>query len=159
MTAERVWREVVATSAQAEDFGWQLEARAWELGFPAAPRKAFLGDGWKVNWTIGRKHFRRATPILDLMHALSYAWSAAQAASDGALYRHWATWIWQGKITEVLDALDQLQKRLGSPPENAPADDPRQRIDRALTYYSEQSKADERSPGPPARAAAHEQPH
>jgi hypothetical protein len=132
---ELVSREVVASSQQAECFGWQLEARAWQLGFPAAKRQAFVSDGLAVNWTICRRHFPRATPILDLMHALSYAWSAAAAVDAGASYRQWAEWIWQGEVVRVIAALNEHQQRLGLPPEDQPGD-PRHLVSRALTYYT-----------------------
>src|SRR5208283_5353268 len=64
-------REVVASSAAAESFGWQLASRAWQMGFPSAERQAFVADGAHANWTIQREHFSHATAILDLMHALS----------------------------------------------------------------------------------------
>jgi hypothetical protein len=133
---ELVLRDVVASGDDAETFGWQLEARAWQLGFPAAERQAFVADGLPVNWTIARRHFPHATPILDLMHALSYAWSAAAAVDDGASYRSWAEAIWQGKISQVIAALGEQQQRLGLPPDDAEPSDPRQRVARALTYYS-----------------------
>ena len=131
-----VTREVIASSQDAESFGWQLEARAWQLGFPAAERQVFVGDGLPVNWTICRRHFPRATPILDLMHALSYAWSAAAAIDAGASYRQWAEWIWKGEVASVIDALATHQQRLGLPSEDADPNDPRQRVARALTYYT-----------------------
>jgi hypothetical protein len=109
---ELVAREVVASSDEAERFGWQLEARAWQLGFPAAERQAFVADGLPVNWAICRRHFPHATPILDLMHALSYAWSAAAAIDNGASYRSWAEWIWQGEVPRVIAALTFHQDRL-----------------------------------------------
>ena len=128
-------REVVASSSEAERFGWELEARAWQLGFPAARRQAFVADGLTVNWIIARRHFPKAEPILDLMHALSYAWSAA-ADLEGNPYRQWAEWIWQGKIDCVISALAEHQQHLGPPPENVEASDPRYRVARALTYYA-----------------------
>lgn len=129
-------REVVASSADAEMFGWQLEARAWQLGFPAAERQAFIGDGLPVNWVICRRHFPHATPILDLMHALSYAYSAADACDGGASYRAWAEWIWQGQVWQVVAALKQCQQNVGLPPADAEPGDPRHRIQRAITYYT-----------------------
>jgi hypothetical protein len=130
-----VSREVLASGADAESFGWQLESRAWQLGFPSAKRQAFVADGLAVNWTIQRRHFPHATPILDLMHALSYAWSAAAATDGSASYRQWAEWIWTGQVDAVIDALVLEQQRLGPPPTDTSSDDPRERIDRALTYY------------------------
>lgn len=129
-------REVLATSQDAERFGWELEARAWQLGFPAAARQAFVADGQAVNWRIARRHFPHAVPILDLMHALSYAWSAAQAVDDGPSYPTWAEWIWQGQVTRVIAALTDQQARLGTPPPQAEANDPRCRVARALSYYT-----------------------
>lgn len=127
-------REVLASSSDAERFGWELESRAWQLGFPAAKRQAFIADGQTVNWTIAAKHFPRAEPILDLMHALSYAWSAAAAVGEGS-YRPWAELIWQGNVGDVIASLTEHQQRLGAPPQEAQPGDPRRRVDRALTYY------------------------
>ena len=131
-----VARDVVASSHDAERFGWELEARAWQLGFPAAARQAFVADGLPVNWTIAARHFPQATPILDLMHALSYAWSASAAVDDGVSYRSWAEWIWQGNVSRVIAALEEHQQRLGKPPPDVEFTDPRWRIHRAVTYYT-----------------------
>lgn len=132
---ELVSREVVASSLDAESFGWQLAARAWQRGFPSAERQAFVADGAHVNWTIHRKHFSRATPILDLMHALSYAFSAAQAVPEEDVYRRWADWIWRGDVKRVIAALGERQLQIGKPPDDASPTDPRVRVNRALTYY------------------------
>src|SRR3990172_2954282 len=130
-----VSREVVASSVDAESFGWQLAARAWQRVFPSAERQAFVADGAHANWTIQRKHFSHATPILDLMHALSYAFSAALAVSEKDVYRRWAGWIWGGEVDRVIAALRERQLQIGKPPAEASATDPRERVDRALTYY------------------------
>lgn len=132
---ELISREVVASGAEAESFGWQLAARAWQLGFPSAKRQAFVADGAHVNWTIHRQHFGRATPILDLMHALSYAYSAALAVPEKGVFRRWAEWIWAGNVEGVIVALREQQERIGRPPPEASPTDPRERIQRALTYY------------------------
>lgn len=132
---ELVSREVIASGGDSESFGWQLAARAWQRGFPSAQRLAFVADGAHVNWTIRRRHFSHATPILDLMHALSYAFSAADAVQDKAAFRHWAEWIWAGRVDRVIEALAEHQFRIGKPPDDASSTDPRQRVDRALTYY------------------------
>lgn len=94
-----------------------------------------MADGAHVNWTIQRQHFSRATPILDLMHALSYAFSAAEAVAEKAAFRQWARWIWAGAVDRVIAALREHQARLGKPPAEASPTDPRERSDRALTYY------------------------
>ena len=105
-------REVVASGAEAESFGWQLAARAWQRGFPSAERQAFVADGAHVNWSIHRQHFSHATPILDLMHALSYAFSAAEAVAENDVFRRWAKWIWAGEVRRVIAALREHQGRI-----------------------------------------------
>lgn len=128
-------REVIASSADAESFGWHLEWKAWAMGVPDAPRQAFVADGQAVNWTIHQRHFSQMTGILDLMHALSYAWRAAEVLEDRGTYRRYAAWIWRGAVGCVIDELRQHQQRLGRPPSGAAASDPRERVARALTYY------------------------
>ena len=132
---ELVSREVLASGDDAESFGWQLAARAWQRGFPAAERLAFVADGAHLNWTIQQKHFGRATPILDLMHALSYAYSAAEAAGDETAYPRWARWIWRGQVGRVIGELRDHQDQIGKPPADASPSDPRERVNRALVYY------------------------
>lgn len=63
------------------------------------------------------------------------ATSAAVAIDAGASYRQWAEWIWKGNVALVITALIAHQERLGPPPDEADPSDPRQRVDRALTYY------------------------
>ena len=129
-------REVIASSAEADEFGWHLQWKAWTLSVPAAPRQAFVADGLAVNWTIHKKHFSQMTGILDLMHALSYAWGAAMVLPEGSqAYRRYATWIWKGQVRLVIAELQTHQERLGLPPAEASPGDPRTRIARALTYY------------------------
>jgi len=128
-------REVLASGDDAESFGWQLAARAWQRGFPAAERLAFVADGAHANWTIQQRHFSHAVPILDLMHALSYAYSAAQSVEDKTAYPRWAGWIWSGKVNRVIEQLRDVQQRIGLPPPEAGPSDPRQRVHRAIVYY------------------------
>jgi hypothetical protein len=131
---ELLRQEVVASSRSSDEFGWQLEARAWQLNFPGAHRQAFVADGAKTNWRIQQQHFPHATPIADLMHALSYAWSASKIDEGQATYQKWAQLIWQGDVAEVVDHLQTLQTIHGKSSEQTPAD-PRHHVDRALTYF------------------------
>ncbi len=124
-------REVVASSVAAESFGW---AQAWHRGFPAAERQAFVADVVQVNWTIQRCPFSRATPIPDLMHSLSYAFTAAPAMSEPDVYRRWAEWIWKDEVDKVLAVLETRQQQIGQPPTDVEPADLRFRIARALTY-------------------------
>ncbi len=128
-------RDVVASGQCSDTFGWQLESRARQLNFPSASRQAFVADGAKTNWRIQREHFPKATPIADLIHALSYAWGAAQAVG-GDVYSPWAQAIWQGNVQQVIAELANHQTRLGKPPRDAASTDPRERLHRALTYFT-----------------------
>lgn len=132
---ELVSREVIASSASAEEFGWHLEWKAWMLGVPAAPRQAYVADGQAVNWTIHRRHFSQMTGILDLMHALSYAWQAGAAVGDPDAYRRYAGWIWQGRVDGVIAELRRHQARETSLEPKGADNDRQERIDRAVTYY------------------------
>ena len=86
------------------------------------------------------------TGVLDLMHALSYAYRAAagptfgRCPDDPQAYRRFAEWIWQGNVRRVIHELKTHQKRLGLPEKDAGEADPRQRIHRALTYYTNHQK-------------------
>jgi len=138
-TPEVVSREVIA-STEGVDVARHLEWVAWEHGITAARRQAFVADGASSIWAIHKRYFSQMTAIIDLMHALSYAYRAAAVLDEEGLYRRWARAIWQGRVGEVLAELTIHQERLGVPPPDASADasadDPRQRIGRAVTYYT-----------------------
>ena len=128
-------REVVASGQDADSFGRLLEYRAWTSGLHAAECGAFVADGLQVNWTIHARHFSHLTGVLDLMHALSYAWRAAAGLSDPAAYRRFARAIWEGRVDAVIEELRGHLERLGPPPEAPPTSDTRQRLAAAVTYY------------------------
>ena len=129
-------REVIASSQCGEAFGHHLECAAWQQGVVDAPRMAFVADGASVNWTIHRQHFSQMTGILDLMHALSYAWKAAKALGDAHAYARYATWIWQGKVAHVIAELSSNRSPLAAEaPESSP-DDPSDLIAQTITYFT-----------------------
>jgi hypothetical protein len=110
---EPLVKTVIATRQGYDHLGLALAAEAWHRGFNRAISKAFMGDGLKVNWSLWARHFSHYTPITDLMHALSYVYAAAVAASatleDGwALYLVWLKWVWPGDTPQVIDAMQQL---------------------------------------------------
>ena len=79
---EIVGKQVVATTQKMPIFGAMLAAQAWAMGFFAAERKAFLGDGLRANWTLWRTRFPTFTPILDFIHLLTYVFAAAFAGQS-----------------------------------------------------------------------------
>jgi hypothetical protein len=135
-------RSVVATRENVHAFGAQLAAAAWQRGFAAAPRKAFVGDGQEANWTVWRRHFSDYMPILDFIHAVCYVFAGAvagrplrQAAAD---YRQWAQWMWSGEVQRVIDALRVRQKELGLPEKDESDESARSKVADALRYLENQ---------------------
>jgi hypothetical protein len=116
---EPLVKSVVARHATAEEFAPLLASAAYERGFHAAPRKAFVADGAEANWSAWRAEFSHYTPILDFVHALMYVYAAALAGCTTkvgwALYRDWAQWLWAGQVDRVIAALEIRQQELGTP--------------------------------------------
>ena len=114
---EIVGKQIVATTHKMPIFGAMMAAQAWALGFFAAERKAYLGDGLRANWTLWKTRFPTFTPILDFIHLLSYVYAAAfagQAREIGTShYRTWIQWAWSGCVDELIAA---LQHRLSELP-------------------------------------------
>lgn len=125
-------KTVVATRRGYDQLGLALAAEAYHRGFNKATAKAFLGDGLKVNWSLWSRSFSHYTPIVDLMHALSYVYAAAVAYSatieEGwSLYLRWLAWVWSGNTPQVIEAMRELA--LGRADSMPP-------LDRAITYLS-----------------------
>jgi hypothetical protein len=134
-------KSVVATCESVEEFGPRLAAAAYQRGFHAAARKAFVADGSETNWGVWRKYFSHYTPILDFVHALTYVYAAAMAGQPSAdgwkIYRQWAQWVWEGKVGQVIAALRQRQTELGTP-EKGEAGTPRRHVADTLRYLTNQ---------------------
>lgn len=135
-------KSVVATSGDVQAFGPLLMSAAYERGFNAAPRKAFVADGLACNWGVWQKFFSHYTPILDFVHALMYVYAGAmagRAAHDGwALYRDWAQWLWSGHAELVIAALQERQRELGAPDKDE-KNTPRASVAASLQYLQNQA--------------------
>ena len=131
-------KRFVGSRVRWPDFGPLLATAAWQWGFFEAERKAFIGDGSDNNWTIWRVYFSSFTPILDFIHALSYVFAAAMAGrkfTEGwSIYKQWISWVWRGEVAQVIAALAQRQRELGTPLEEDGDTNPRQVVAQALTY-------------------------
>jgi hypothetical protein len=131
-------KRLVGSRVRWPEFGPILATAAWQQGFFAAERKAFIADGSDNNWTIWRQHFSSFVPILDFIHALSYVFAAATAGckfADGwRCYTQWIDWVWRGDVMRVIAALAQRQLELGAPTGEDAATSPRQVVARALVY-------------------------
>ena len=136
-------RNVVAQRADLAEFGVHVAALAWECGFAAAPRKAFVADGQESNWTLWKRRFSHYTPILDFVHAVCYVFQAAAAARPldevAAVYRRWAQAVWSGRVREVIAELESRQRELGEPREADPETHPRQIVAKTLRYLRNQA--------------------
>jgi hypothetical protein len=136
-------RNVVAMRANMSEFGGHVACLAWECGFAAAPRKAYVPDGPEANWSLWRERFSHYTPILDFVHAVCYVFQAAAAGRPlddlATLYRRWAQAVWSGQVQQVIDELQARQDEIGPPrPEDAETH-PRQVAATALGYLRNQT--------------------
>lgn len=134
-------KSVVATGGDVEAFGPLLANAAYERGFHAAERKAFVADGSATNWGVWRKFFSRYTPIVDFVHALMYVYAGAMAGREAnqgwSYYRDWAQWLWGGEVAKVIVALQARQAELGLP-EKKETGTPRAQVASSLGYLINQ---------------------
>jgi hypothetical protein len=136
---QRVFRTCVATLKDVYGFGPLVAAEAQRRGFYDASRQVFLGDGDHKNWIVHKLHFPHFTAITDFVHPVTYLYDAAGAVTNSWAahwdqYSHWMTACWQGHVGTVIANLREWQSRLGLPEKDTPDNDPRQIVDRTLTY-------------------------
>lgn len=135
-------RTVVASMLSSNKFGLHLAAAAYQQGFNAATRKAFVCDGQSANWKVWEQWFSHYTPIVDFIHALCYVYAASMAGrstSDGwELYLQWAQLLWQGDVDLIINALAAEQSNIGLPTNDESTTSPRYNVARALTYLTNQ---------------------
>lgn len=143
-------RKVVASKQSWKCFGPILAAAAWSLGFFAAERRAFVGDGSSHHWGVWRRHFSTFVPIVDFIHALSYVYAAAMAgrsATEGwGVYVRWIGWVWQGKVALVIEEMRQRQAEVGLPQAQDKESSPAVVVKEALRYlenHQQQMKYEE----------------
>jgi hypothetical protein len=131
-------KSMVATRQKAESFGEILAAAAQARGFYGARRKAFLADGAECNWTAQKRWFSDFEPIIDFIHVLSYVFAAAMAgrpfAAGWEVYVRWMSWVWQGRVADVITELGRRQEELGPPAHDESETSPRRVVADALRY-------------------------
>ena len=137
---KRLVRTCVSSMVDSHEFGRQMERESRRRRFFEAPARAFLGDGLPWNWSIQQAHFRHFTPILDFTHALSYIYAAAMVTHDDAAagwsrYLSLARACWQGRVNEVIAALQGWLTRQSIDDDHPLAeDDPRCAVADAVRY-------------------------
>jgi hypothetical protein len=103
-------RTCVASLESSDVFGPMVAGEAQRRNFFAAQLRAFLGDGGAWIWTLHRTYFSTFEPIVDFVHVLTHVYLAARAVGGSAAtiwerYLSWATACWQGRVTDVVQAL------------------------------------------------------
>jgi hypothetical protein len=103
-------RTCVASLESSDDFGPMVAAEAERRNLIAAQARAFLGDGGAWIWTLHRTYFPTFEPIVDFVHVLTHVYLAARTVGGSATaiwerYLNWATACWQGRVSDVLQAL------------------------------------------------------
>lgn len=105
-------RTCISSLANSDEFGLQMAAEADARGFYTAAQRAFLGDGQAYNWTIQQRWFSTFTAITDFIHIVEYIYDVSKAmhsekAAVWTQYLRWAEACWQGKVSHVIDELQQ----------------------------------------------------
>jgi len=139
---KRILRTCLSSMARSNEFGHQMENEAKRRRFHDASRRVFIGDGLPWNWSIWKEHFRTYTPILDFIHAVQYLYAAAEAWDNTDELR-WSRYlvlteaVWQGKVDEVLAALQaELIARGIEPDDDLPENSPSQPLADAARYLN-----------------------
>lgn len=139
----RIFRTCVATLRDVHGFGPLVAAEAQKRGFFQAKRKAFIADGQDANWTVHRLYFPEFTAVTDFMHAVGYAYAAAQAVtSPQRLWQRYlddASACWQGRVEDVISELQSWLEEHplpeGVPLKQISDSDPRKTVHESLTYF------------------------
>lgn len=136
---KRVLRTCLSSLDDSKRFGKLMAAEAHRKGFFEAPRRAFVADGMACNWTEQKKHFPTFTPIVDLLHAISYLYHAAVAIGQDedfgwGLCVDWTRACWQGRGDEVIGDWEQWLEEQPAIEDETPETDPRRIVGSSLTY-------------------------
>jgi hypothetical protein len=132
-------RTCLCSLDDSETFGTLMAAEAHRKGFYEAPRRAFVADGMKCNGTLWKRHFPTFTPIVDLLHVVSYLYHAAVALGESedfgwGLCVEWTRAVWQGRVSEVIGELGEWLDAQSPGPEPLWETDPKAIVGSALTY-------------------------
>lgn len=101
----------------SEVFGWHLWLEACRCGLREADEVVFLGDGAQWIRNERRKHFGRATFIIDWYHALEHLWHCGKVlfGEGHPLTEQWVKkrerWLWDGQTRRLLNDLHRQQER------------------------------------------------
>ena len=101
----------------SETFGWHVWVEACKCGFRQSKEVIYLGDGAPWIRTEHRRHFGRATFIIDWYHASEYVWDCGKKLF-GEGTKETEQWVgrhldllWEGWTKRVLDDLVGQRKK------------------------------------------------
>lgn len=112
----------------SEIFGWHLWLEACRCGLRQADEAVFLGDGAPWIRNERRKHFGRATFIIDWYHALEHLWDCAKElfGEGSQATQQWVnkreSWLWDGQTRKLLNDLQRHEKQYRGSKRKALAD-------------------------------------
>jgi hypothetical protein len=135
-------RTHVATAADAAAFGTMARVEAERRGYRQAEVVIAMGDGG--NWIdpLVAREFRVAARVVDWYHAAEHLWDCARAIhgpqtpAAASTAERLEAWLWDGRVRRVIDELAGQSARLGPPPPDAPAADPRVVLARNVGYFT-----------------------
>ena len=136
---KRLMRTCLSSLDDSETFGTLMAAEAHRKGFYEAKRRAFVADGMKCNWTVWKRHFPTFTPIVDLLHVVSYLYHAACAIAESedfgwGLCVEWTRAVWQGRVLDVITELGEWLDAQVPSAEPLAKTDPQAIVASTLTY-------------------------
>ena len=133
---------VVATTADAQEFGPLCRLEAEKRGLREADQVLVIADGG--NWIdpLLQRTFHGYVRILDYYHASEHLWEVADAIYGGNLAagqrygEKLEGWLWNGQTRKLLKELGRQHHRLGPPPPQAPPTDVRQVVAENRGYFT-----------------------
>lgn len=131
-----------ATLESWESMGWMLRLEAERRGYARAKTKVFVADGAKHIRELKNLQFPETLFILDWAHAAQHLADCAKA-SFGEGTEKAARWydthkemLWEGLSAEIIQDLQKLSRRLGSPKQSDPEASPRRILSQnAFSYF------------------------
>jgi hypothetical protein len=131
----------LATMEPVGKFGRLARLEAERRGIRNAQQVIVMGDGAAWIDGVADRHFPAAVRIVDWYHATEYLHAAAKAvhlnnpADAKALSTDWKNKLWEGQFDSLMSSLREKAEKLGAPPDDASANDPREILRKTTGYF------------------------
>jgi hypothetical protein len=132
----------LATTELVGKFGRLARLEAERRGIRNADQVIVMGDGAAWIDGVADRHFPSAVRIVDWYHAVEHLNDAAKASCPHsepdakALSKSWETRLWEGQLDQLMSELREQSARIGPPPDDARANDPREVLRKAVGYFA-----------------------